>query len=113
MTEHKILFHSSSYSRLTEGCRALTALMYPFKYTHVNIPLLPAALIDFLDTPTPFIMGVHSSLKHEVAELVSILKIILFRQNSFAQFNIIKEAKKKKNFYSKTCFYCVLVIFHP
>lgn len=71
MTEHKILFHSSSYSRLTEGCRALTALMYPFKYTHVNIPLLPAALIDFLDTPTPFIMGVHSSLKHEVAELVS------------------------------------------
>lgn len=78
MTEHKILFHSSSYSRLTEGCRALTALMYPFKYTHVNIPLLPAALIDFLDTPTPFIMGVHSSLKHEVAELVSIFLEILY-----------------------------------
>lgn len=70
MTEHKILFHSASYSRLTEGCRALTALMYPFRYTHVYIPLLPAALVEVLSTPTPFIMGVHSSLKHEVAELV-------------------------------------------
>lgn len=71
MTEHKILFHSASYSRLTEGCRALTALMYPFRYTHVYIPLLPAALVEVLSTPTPFIMGVHSSLKYEVAELVS------------------------------------------
>lgn len=73
MTEHKILFHSASYSRLTEGCRALTALMYPFRYTHVYIPLLPAALVEVLSTPTPFIMGVHSSLKHEVTELVRYL----------------------------------------
>ncbi|KAI4495975.1 hypothetical protein M0802_008190 [Mischocyttarus mexicanus] len=73
MTEHKILFHSASYSRLTEGCRALTALMYPFRYTHVYIPLLPAALVEVLSTPTPFIMGVHSSLKHEVAELMDVI----------------------------------------
>lgn len=31
MTEHKILFHSKSFSRLTDSCRALTALMYPFR----------------------------------------------------------------------------------
>uniref|UniRef100_V9IMP2 Myotubularin-related protein 13 n=1 Tax=Apis cerana TaxID=7461 RepID=V9IMP2_APICE len=73
MTEHKILFHSASYSRLTEGCRALTALMYPFRYTHVYIPLLPAALVEVLSTPTPFIMGVHSSLKHEVTELMDVI----------------------------------------
>lgn len=70
MTEHKLLFHSKSYSRLTDGCRALIALMYPFRYCHVYIPLLPAALIEVLSTPTPFVMGVHSSLKSEVAELV-------------------------------------------
>lgn len=78
MTEHKILFHSASYSRLTEGCRALTALMYPFRYTHVYIPLLPAALVEVLSTPTPFIMGVHSSLKHEVTELVRYLVKLCF-----------------------------------
>lgn len=31
MTEHKILFHSKSFSRLTDSCRALSALMYPFR----------------------------------------------------------------------------------
>lgn len=73
ITEHKILFHSISYLRLTESCRALTALMYPFRYTHVYIPLLPAALVEVLSTPTPFIMGVHSSLKYEVAELMDVI----------------------------------------
>jgi len=83
MTEHKILFHSASYSRLTEGCRALTALMYPFRYSHVYIPLLPAALVEILSTPTPFIMGVHSSLKHEVAELVRLIFICIISKNYF------------------------------
>ncbi|CAG9860140.1 unnamed protein product [Phyllotreta striolata] len=73
MTEHKILFHSKSYNRLTEACRALTAIMYPFRYTHVYIPLLPASLVEVLSTPTPFIMGVHSSLKSEVAELMDVI----------------------------------------
>ncbi|KAJ8983459.1 hypothetical protein NQ317_013334 [Molorchus minor] len=73
MTEQRILFHSKSYNRLTEACRALTALMYPFRYTHVYIPLLPAPLIEVLSTPTPFIMGVHSSLKSEVAELMDVI----------------------------------------
>jgi len=72
MTEHKILFHSKSYSRLTEGCRALIALMYPFKQSHVYIPLLPANLVEVLSTPTPFLMGIHSSLKGETIDLVSL-----------------------------------------
>lgn len=32
LTEHKILFLSSSYQRLTDACRALLALMFPLKY---------------------------------------------------------------------------------
>ncbi|XP_054263415.1 myotubularin-related protein 13 [Macrosteles quadrilineatus] len=73
MTEQKILFQSRSYSRLTEACRALTALMYPFKYSHVYIPLLPAALVEVLSTPTPFVMGVHSSLKTDVSEMMDVI----------------------------------------
>nr|XP_018897778.1 PREDICTED: myotubularin-related protein 13 isoform X2 [Bemisia tabaci] len=73
MTEHKILFQSHSYTRLSEGCRALSALMYPFRYSHVYIPLLPAALVEVLSTPTPFIMGVHASLKTDVSELMDVI----------------------------------------
>ncbi|KAG7274432.1 hypothetical protein CRUP_033588, partial [Coryphaenoides rupestris] len=32
LTEHKVLFHSTSYQRLGEASRALEALMFPLKY---------------------------------------------------------------------------------
>jgi myotubularin-related protein 5/13 len=59
LTDHKVLFHSQSYNRLTEAATALNTLLYPLKYSYVYIPLLPAALLEVLSTPTPFIMGVH------------------------------------------------------
>jgi myotubularin-related protein 5/13 len=78
MTEHKILFHSTSYSRLTESCRALTALMYPLRYTHTYVPILPATILEILSTPTPFIMGIHSSMQNEVNDVVSAQKFQKF-----------------------------------
>ena len=73
LTEQKVLFHSSSHARLNAACHALTSLMFPFRYTHVYIPILPASLVEVLSTPTPFIMGVHSSLRGEVAELMDVI----------------------------------------
>ena len=73
LTEQKVLFHSSSYMRLNEACHALISLMYPFRYSHVYIPILPASLVEVLSTPTPFIMGVHSSLRSEVSELMDVI----------------------------------------
>ncbi|XP_050441146.1 myotubularin-related protein 13 [Adelges cooleyi] len=73
MTEHKVLLTSRSYTRLTEGCAALAALMYPFKYSHVYIPLLPAGLVEVLSTPTPFLMGVHASLKMDISEQMDVI----------------------------------------
>ncbi|MEQ2182257.1 ARS-binding factor 1 [Goodea atripinnis] len=32
LTEHKILFLSSSYQRLTDACRGLLAIMFPLQY---------------------------------------------------------------------------------
>lgn len=77
VTENKILFHSVSYTRLTDACHALKALLYPFKYTHVYIPILPAPLVEVLSTPTPFIMGVHSALQHDVSQLMDVIVVDL------------------------------------
>lgn len=73
MTEHKILFHSTSYSRLSDSCRALTSLMYPLRYTHTYVPILPASILEILSTPTPFIMGIHSSLQNEVNDVLDVI----------------------------------------
>ncbi|KAH8295337.1 hypothetical protein KR018_010093 [Drosophila ironensis] len=77
MTENKILFLSKCYWHLTESCKALVALMYPFRYTHVYIPILPAPLTEVLSTPTPFIMGIHSSLQAEITDLLDVIIVDL------------------------------------
>ncbi|XP_037303487.1 myotubularin-related protein 13-like [Manduca sexta] len=73
MSEHKVLVVSLAAARLAAACRALAALMFPFRYAHVYIPLLPAGLSEVLATPTPFLIGVHSSLKEEVSELLDVI----------------------------------------
>lgn len=75
LTEQKILFYSQSYARLNEACRGLIALMYPFKYSHTYIPILPAALVEFLSSPTPFIIGVHSCMKSEICDLLDVITV--------------------------------------
>ena len=39
--------------------------------SYVYIPILPVSLLEVLNTPTPFIAGVHASLKDQVMDLVS------------------------------------------
>jgi hypothetical protein len=37
----------------------MNALIFPFQWQHVYVPILPASLTHFLDAPVPFIMGLH------------------------------------------------------
>ncbi|KAJ3594235.1 hypothetical protein NHX12_006566 [Muraenolepis orangiensis] len=69
LTEHKVLFHSTSYQRLGEASRALEALMFPLKYSYPYIPILPSRLLEVLSSPTPFIIGVHSMFQTELQDL--------------------------------------------
>lgn len=39
----------------------ITALMFPFQWQHVYVPILPASLLHFLDAPVPYLMGLHSN----------------------------------------------------
>lgn len=77
MTELKILFYSRSFNRLTEACTALVALMYPMKYMHSFIPILPASVGEMWSSPMPFIIGVHASRQEEVSDLLDVVKVDL------------------------------------
>lgn len=44
-------------------------------FSYVFIPILPAALLEFLSAPTPYIMGVHESYKDIAPDLVRKLKV--------------------------------------
>ncbi|XP_035251970.1 myotubularin-related protein 13-like isoform X1 [Anguilla anguilla] len=73
LTEHKVLFHSISYQRLGDACRALEALMFPLKYSYPYIPVLPSQLLEVLSSPTPFIIGVHSMFQSEILDLLDVI----------------------------------------
>uniref|UniRef100_A0A2M4DQ97 UDENN domain-containing protein n=1 Tax=Anopheles darlingi TaxID=43151 RepID=A0A2M4DQ97_ANODA len=47
--------------------------MYPFRYSLVYIPILPASLLEVLSMPTTFIMGIHSSLRSEISEILDVI----------------------------------------
>lgn len=38
-------------------CESVSALLYPFAWPHVYVPILPPNLENFLDAPVPYIMG--------------------------------------------------------
>uniref|UniRef100_A0A8C0QPC8 SET binding factor 2 n=1 Tax=Chelonoidis abingdonii TaxID=106734 RepID=A0A8C0QPC8_CHEAB len=73
LTENKVLFHSASFQRLSDACRALESLMFPLKYSYPYIPILPAQLLEVLSSPTPFIIGVHSIFCADIHELLDII----------------------------------------
>jgi hypothetical protein len=41
--------------------------MYPFTWHHIFLPLLPAAFLDYLSAPTPFLIGLPGPLRHALA----------------------------------------------
>jgi len=51
---------NTDYHRLMLVAESVTALLFPFSWQHVYVPILPASLQHFLDAPVPFVMGLHS-----------------------------------------------------
>ena len=61
VAERQIVYISSQYSLLTYCIEAMNSFIYPLKWSHVYIPILPLSLIGVLGAPVPFQVGIHSS----------------------------------------------------
>lgn len=57
LLEYQILVFSSDCQNLMLVCESVLALIYPFKFSHVYVPILPPMLENFLDAPVPYMMG--------------------------------------------------------
>lgn len=57
LAESRILFFSSNASLLPAVCESLRILLYPLKWAHVYLPVVPAPLLDLVQAPVPFILG--------------------------------------------------------
>ncbi|PKA57277.1 Dynein assembly factor with WDR repeat domains 1 [Apostasia shenzhenica] len=62
LLERRILLRSNKYTLLTLVSEAICHLIYPFRWQHVYIPLLFFSGADYIDAPTPYMMGLHSGV---------------------------------------------------
>lgn len=60
LCERKIIIIASK-KYLTQAFEALSVLLYPLFWPHVYIPLLPGDLVDYLQIPFPFLIGLDKS----------------------------------------------------
>ncbi|XP_061344925.1 DENN domain and WD repeat-containing protein SCD1 isoform X2 [Gastrolobium bilobum] len=62
LLERRILLRANKYSLLTLVSEAICHLIYPFRWQHVYIPLLFFSGVDYIDAPTPYMMGLYSGV---------------------------------------------------
>ena len=59
LTESRIVFVSSTPALLHSACAAVLQLMYPFTWTGIYIPILPGRLLQAIEAPCPYIIGIE------------------------------------------------------
>ncbi|GAX11774.1 hypothetical protein FisN_7Lh156 [Fistulifera solaris] len=65
LTESKILLHSDDVANLCLVAEVVTALIYPFQWSLPYVPVLPAAMMEFIEAPMPYLLGIPScNMKH-------------------------------------------------
>ena len=57
LLEHQVLVYSCDVDKLMLVSESVTALLFPFAWQHVYVPILPPNLENFLDAPVPYMMG--------------------------------------------------------
>ncbi|GLC43834.1 hypothetical protein PLESTB_000913400 [Pleodorina starrii] len=62
LLERRIVFVARSRDTVTAAVQAAQALIYPFKWHHICLPLLPRDLVDYLSAPMPFLVGLTSEM---------------------------------------------------
>jgi hypothetical protein len=75
--ESKMVVISKQSSLLTVACETLTALLYPFQWPYVCLPILPRSLVDLMQAPTPYLLGMHPSILEHVNSEIDLTDVIV------------------------------------
>jgi len=59
LLEKKILFISKHKALLTQAISCFVTFIFPFQWKHTLIPILPIKMIEILDAPFPFLIGME------------------------------------------------------
>ncbi|KAL6074727.1 DENN MADD domain containing 1A [Balamuthia mandrillaris] len=61
LLERRCIIAAKHLGTLSTCINAIGALLYPFSWQHVFIPVLPQSLLDYCSAPMPFLLGILDS----------------------------------------------------
>eukprot|EP00357_Protocruzia_adherens_P030675 CAMPEP_0115026206 /NCGR_PEP_ID=MMETSP0216-20121206/34579_1 /TAXON_ID=223996 /ORGANISM="Protocruzia adherens, Strain Boccale" /LENGTH=1339 /DNA_ID=CAMNT_0002401179 /DNA_START=321 /DNA_END=4340 /DNA_ORIENTATION=- len=62
LMERQIILISSQTSLLMAACEALMMLLFPFEWIYVYVPVLPGQFLEYLDSPSPYLIGIQNQM---------------------------------------------------
>jgi len=89
-----------------QACTAFMSFLFPLQWSYTLIPILPGEMIDVLDAPLPFMVGIESDTLKEYEVLdnpIGDLTIVnldsdqITAQDSVSQLNVPKLELDKLN----------------
>eukprot|EP00887_Chlorella_sp_A99_P000741 scaffold5.g741.t1 len=60
LLERRVILVSKSADTVSSAVAAAAALLYPLRWQHIFLPLLPVALRDYLAAPMPYLVGIQA-----------------------------------------------------
>jgi hypothetical protein len=58
VTEYKVILFSKHRALLMNVIESLCGWLYPFYWHHIIIPVLPTRMINYLQAPVPYLVGI-------------------------------------------------------
>lgn len=71
LAEKRLILVCDDTQQLYHWVEAVESLLYPFKWTHTKVPVVPKSLLFQCSSPEPYLLGVPSSLAHTVLDMVN------------------------------------------
>lgn len=69
--ERRLILVSEHCQQVRGWVSSVEALVYPFRWAHVRVPLVPRSLLAQCSSPEPYLLGLHAALAHTALELLS------------------------------------------
>ncbi len=62
LCERRLIFVAEDVGTLSAAVHAAAAMLYPFQWQHIFIPLLPSRLLSYAAAPVPYMIGIRRYL---------------------------------------------------
>ena len=75
LSERRILFVSDRTSVVSAAVLSCAAMIHPFTWHHILVPVLPTKLYDYASAPMPYIIGIRRAILQKFKAGVSIMRV--------------------------------------